>query len=109
MEVSNFWSAGRYWTDWPLGCMGWPVYLSAYCTLYTVIWGSTVENALYLQHMMSVKHSSLQHLGKLPQSNLYGVLLGREGSQPKDIWPNSNCSTRVNRPKKQSPWGHRGV
>ena len=29
----EIWSAGRYWTDQHLKCIGWPVYLSAYCAL----------------------------------------------------------------------------
>ena len=33
MEVPEVWFACRYWTNWHLGCIGWPVYLSAYCTL----------------------------------------------------------------------------
>ena len=33
MEVLELWFAGRYWAGWHLGCIGWPVCLSAYRAL----------------------------------------------------------------------------
>ena len=97
-RTTQNWLPWRYWNFGLLADTGltgiWDAWVGLciclhilFC-LYTVFWGGTVKDALYLQHWMSAKHYSLQHSGEFPQCNLWGGLLGREGSGPKDIWPN---------------------